>query len=363
MLKGLADVIRTYEFKYNKTKNQSWYFGKPICIPNQTELDSYYEDYRHWKKRISHYKDKLSKLQNDYNKKLINNKKIKKKELKLIYRNAEKLRNVYKMFEFYRAKLVQTTNKMNLMKINLSNQLLQLILYSEMIPVLLMFKDYSQLTDLKSVFACEEQEDFNKEFFNDVLVTENFSAMETEKDNPIFQWVDQYIALSESEKNDIRKKLDYKSQDKIKEVTNQIQKNFILFDSCKTMMGNEFKEFETRVISHFDESKNMIMYFGDQQNSMRRDDREFNQMPVHANMLMSAQNDQILEANSNISNRSYMRGQPNKPFEMSILKPKEFQESFPKSYSVSISKNNKSVNKYPSSNKRSVVVKDVNYVI
>jgi hypothetical protein len=28
ILKGLAEVIKTYEFKYNKTKNQSWYFGK-----------------------------------------------------------------------------------------------------------------------------------------------------------------------------------------------------------------------------------------------------------------------------------------------------------------------------------------------
>jgi hypothetical protein len=297
------------------------------------ELDSYYEDYRFWKKRITHYKDKLTKLQNDYNKKLINNKKIKKKELKLIYRNSEKLKNVYKMFEFYRTKLVQTTNKMNLMKINLANQILQLILYSEMIPVLMMFKDYSQLTDLKSVFSVEEQEDFNKEFFNDVLVTENFSAMETEKDNPIFQWVNQYIALSDSEKNDIRKKLDYKSQDKIKEISNKIEKNFVLFESCKTMMGNEFREFEVRVTNHFNESKNMIMYFGEQQKYITQGKQGFN--PIN-NMIMSSPNDQILEANSNISNRSYLKGQPTKPFEMSILKPKEFQGSFPKSYSVSI---------------------------
>lgn len=184
------------------------------------------KEYAKSEKKLNHYKSKLPKLKKAIEKKRINNKDIKPKEYKKIIRNEKKLRDSYNLFNHFKRKLILTTNTMNLLKINLSNEITKLFVYSEIIPTFLMAKKYQWLGDLENVFAEEENQDFNKEYFGDVLIEENLEVLEGEHHNSVLLWVDKNIPLSEADKKKTYKKVNLGHHKLIERTDRYIKEQF-----------------------------------------------------------------------------------------------------------------------------------------
>lgn len=222
------------------------------------------------------------------------------KEFRTIFRNAQKLKQVYRLFEFYRETLLRATNRMNLAKVHLANQILKLLVYAEIFPALSMTARYSRLTDLASVFARDEDQDFNREFFGDALVPDNFRALRTEHDNPIFAWVDQYVPLSPEDKQQICRKHDLKSQAEMQRVRRHVDKRLAHFDQAGSTLNADFGHFESRLAQQLQGPTNMLEALGP--DAQTRGD--FNALPARAGLLhLSAQNEQIIEPNSGSTNQ------------------------------------------------------------
>lgn len=231
--------------------------------------------------------------------KIINNRKVGKKEFRAIFRNAQKLRQVYRLFEFYRETLLRATNRMNLAKVHLANQLLKLLVYADIFPVLSMAARYSRLTDLAQVFSRAEDQDFNREFFGDALVPDNFRALRTEQDNPIFGWVDQYVPLSPQEKQAIQHKHDLKSQAQMQRVRREVDECLGHFSTAGAQLDSDFSGFESKLAQHFQTPKHVLQGFQSQPPNGSPQKLDRHPLPLQTDLLnLSAQNDQIIEPNS-----------------------------------------------------------------
>lgn len=234
-------------------------------------MDSVYQKYKFAKERITHYKEKMEKLKKYTQTQMINNKKVKKKEFKHIFRNAEKFKKMYKLFNYCQDQLMETTNKMNLMKVDHAVHVLSMVVLTDITPSLIMYQPYAYLRSLSRELLQKEDEEFNKEFFNDVLVKENFTAMKTEKDEPIFKWVEQHVPLKEQDKKDISKKVNKGLDKDMAKIEDFLKKNLAELEMNRNTLNTHFDRFGDDFRQKLGEPGNIILNWDQQQNPAIQD--------------------------------------------------------------------------------------------
>lgn len=190
-------------------------------------------------------------MQRGVQQKVINNRKVRKREFKALFRNAQKLRGAYRAFEFFRGALVSATNRMNLAKVRLANQVLALAVYADALPVLASAERYARLSRVAGALAGPEDEGFNREFFCDALVPENFRALDSEEHNPIFAWVEQYAPLEAKERESLVRALGSGPKERMARVAGDLERRFEVLESCAALLGKDFRDFEARFESSF----------------------------------------------------------------------------------------------------------------
>ena len=131
--------------------------------------------------------------------KRIKNEHIKNDKLKQIVRNEAKLTDFCSQANFLRKTLVDTTNRMNLRKLKLANALTKLFVHSEIIPCIQIFPHYVGLIDIDAVFAKPENNDFNREFFADILTPEGLGVLDQQEKDSLSLWVADNISLTQKQ--------------------------------------------------------------------------------------------------------------------------------------------------------------------
>ena len=213
----------------------------------------------------------MEKLKKYTQTQMINNKKVKKKEFKHIIRKAEKIKKNYKLFNYCQDQLMETTNKMNLMKVDHAVHVLSMVVLTDITPSLIMYQPYAYLRSLSRELLQKEDEEFNKEFFNDVLVKENFTAMKTEKDEPIFKWVEQHVPLKEQDKKDISKKVNKGLDKDMAKIEDFLKKNLAELEMNRNTLNTHFDRFGDDFRQKLGEPGNIILNWDQQQNPAIQD--------------------------------------------------------------------------------------------
>jgi hypothetical protein len=186
---------------------------------------------------------------------------------------------------------------MNLLKIDQAIHVLSLVILADITPTLAMFRPYTYLKDLSREFQKKEDEEFNKEFFSDVLVKDNFNLMETEKHNPIFKWVEQHVPLEETQKKDISTKINSGSQKEMLKIQKYLEKNLADLKMNRDTLNTHFQEFEQGFKKKLGDSSNMIM-FNDAQEGRALEDVARDPMGRAEGLDLLPQEEGIIEPNS-----------------------------------------------------------------